>query len=543
MTQSEQLFKSPTRLDDLLRAIALAQNQAGQVPNPDHLFLKIAREYLNAEAISLILVDQERAGIFIKKEFVTGVDWKITSNLPSEHSFLVQALKSPGVTCWQGDYAATACSAAIDGVSGVELHNIVSAPLHSHSVIFGAVNFINCKPCPLQEAALAGLMLVLSALADALYHNEVVREMGVSDAEAKLSRTQLLQSRNILRTIFDSIPQAYYIIDKDYIITGINQARARRASQEPRNLYGRVCYQVLYGRKEPCPGCNAAATFSTGSATHRSALSEPNNRESTNWAIATYPVFDTGNEVDHVILMEEDITEIRKMQVEALQTEKLVAIGQLTAGIAHEINNPLTAILVNAQLLLQDLPEDQQENIESVQIIEMAALRASNVAKNLLGLVRKDDYEFAEMDINESLESALMMVSHEFLTHQIKVKFDRAPQMPLYNGSSTHLQGVWINLMINAVEAVGEENGEIRITSHFEDGVFYVEVRDNGVGISEDNLDKVFDAYFTTKHKGHDVGLGLALVKRTIQAHGGQIMVESGPGEGARFTVILPAKH
>jgi len=156
--------------------------------------------------------------------------------------------------------------------------------------------------------------------------------------------------------------------------------------------------------------------------------------------------------------------------------------------------------------------------------------------------VRKDDYDFEEMDINESIQSALMMVSHEFLTHQIKVTFDRAENLPPYNGSSNHLQGVWINLLINAIEAIGDKKGELKITTRLEFGTYYIEVRDSGVGISEVNLGKIFEPYFTTKRSGAGTGLGLSLVKRTIQAHGGQIMVDSSPGEGSRFTVILPEK-
>ena len=381
------------------------------------------------------------------------------------------------------------------------------------------------------------------ALADHLYHEEVMREEGISAKDAKYSKAQLLQSRNVLRSIFDSIPQSYYVVDKNYIITGINHARANRAGQTPRELYGRVCYEVLYGLKNPCPNCNVATTFRTGKATRRNAEELDKKRIETDWEITTYPVFDSQNEIDRIVLMEQDITENRKLEVEVLQSEKLIAVGQLATGIAHEINNPLTAILVNSQILLEDLPEEPKENIESVKLIEMAAIRASQVIKNLLGLVRKDDYEFEEMDINESIQSALMMVSHEFLTHQIKVTFDREENLPLYMGSSNHLQGVWINLLINAIEAIGDKKGELKITTHFESNTYYIEVRDSGVGISEDNLGKIFEPYFTTKRSGAGTGLGLSLVKRTIQAHGGQIMVDSSPGEGARFTVILPEKR
>jgi signal transduction histidine kinase len=182
----------------------------------------------------------------------------------------------------------------------------------------------------------------------------------------------------------------------------------------------------------------------------------------------------------------------------------------------------------------------QEENIESVKLIEMAAVRATQVVKNLLGLVRKDQFEYEPMDLNESIERALILVSHEFLSHEIKVTFDRGEKIPLYFGSTTDLQGVWINLLLNAIEAIGDQKGEIKITSHYEEGKFYVEVRDTGSGITDANLDKIFEPYFTTKRSGKGTGLGLSISKRTVQGHGGQIMVDSSPGTGARFTISLP---
>ncbi len=540
MTKTEKISGSPPELDEILRLIAYAQNQGLNTVNPDHVYLKLIKESLQAEAITMILIDPEQSGIYTKKESINGTEWKITSNLSSFHSLLVNALKSSSIKSWEGDPDGSAYDALVDGVAGITPRNITSAPLRSHSVIYGAVNVINSDLFPLDNAAITRLALILNTMGDALYYGEVLREATVSVEEASFTKAQLLQSRNVLRSIFDSIPQSYYIIDKEYVITGINHARAERASQTPRDLFGRVCYQVLYGLKMPCPGCQVMATFQTGKSTRRTLVENIKKGKSTDWQITTYPVFDVSNEVDRVVLLEEDITENRKMEVEVLQSEKLVAVGQLAAGIAHEINNPLTSILVNTQILLQDLPEDQKENIESLKLIEMAAIRSSQVIKNLLGLVRKETYEFEEMDLNETIQSALMMVSHEFLTRQIKITFNRAEQLPPYQGSASHLQGVWINLLINAIEAIGEKKGEIKITTYYDSGTFYVEFRDTGVGISEENLGRIFEPYFTTKRSGHGTGLGLSLVKRTIQVHGGQIMVDSSPDEGARFTIILP---
>lgn len=538
-----KLIGGPPELEEVLRLITFAQNQGPDTINPDHQYLKIIRETFKAEGIAMIVVDPERSGVFTKKESLTGIDWKITSNLPSSASLLVYCLKQALIQSWQGDLKGSLYNERIDGIQGLHTRNVTVAPVRSHSVIFGAISLVNCETFPLDDAAQTRLTLVLTALADHLFHEEVLKEQSISSRDASFSKAQLLQSRNVLRSIFDSIPQSFYIVDQNYVITGINHARAYRKNLTPRDLYGRVCYEALFGLKSPCPECNLLTTFNTGRSTHRNTSESNPQGGEVEWEITTYPVFNESNEIDRVVLMEQDVTENRKLEVEVLQNEKLIAVGQLATGIAHEINNPLTAILVNSQILLEDLPEEPRENVESVKLIEMAAVRASNVIKNLLGLVRKDDYDFEEMDLNESIQSALMLVSHEFLTRQIKITFNRDEYLPKYNGSANHLQGVWINLLINAIEAVGEEKGEIKITTHFESGTFYVEIRDSGMGISEANLGKIFEPYFTTKRSGHGTGLGLSLVKRAINAHGGQIMVESSPGEGARFTVILPEKH
>ena len=110
-------------------------------------------------------------------------------------------------------------------------------------------------------------------------------------------------------------------------------------------------------------------------------------------------------------------------------------------------------------------------------------------------------------------------------------------------GSENHLQGVWINLLINSIEAIDSEKGEIKIATLYDEGKFYVEIKDTGMGISEENLSRIFEPFFTTKKSGRGTGLGLSLARRIIRAHGGQIHVESSTGEGTRFTIMLPERH
>jgi PAS domain S-box-containing protein len=537
-TDSKNLTSN--KIEDAMRLISIAQNQGPDTENPDHLYLKFIRELFQPEAISMILVDPDNPGTVTKKESDLGADWKIISHLPLKKSILGSALKSSGFTSWTKDDLTEIYDHVIDGVKKIPTTNLVCVPIRSHSVSFGAVSLINPLDYPLDKADEFLLLWMISMLADHLYYASMLREANSTGDELRVSRLQLINSRNALRSVFDNIPQSFYIIDKNYVITAINQARASRTGISLKEIQGRICHEILFGSKKPCEECLISKTFKYSKPTRRVGNDATDKAKLADWEITTYPVIDENGVVEQAILLEQDITERRKLEAELIQSEKLAVIGNLSAGIAHEINNPLTAILVNAQMLLQDLPKDQEENVESVKLIEMAAVRASLVIKNLLGLVRKDQFEIASMDLNESIEKALMLVSHEFLSHRIKVIFDRGENFPVFYGSTTDLQGVWINLLLNAIEAIGDQPGEIKITSHYEDGKFYVEVRDTGSGITDANLDKIFEPYFTTKRSGKGTGLGLSISMRTIRGHGGQIMVESSPGSGARFTITLP---
>jgi len=543
MTMLNSLFTEEDKLNLVTRLISIAQNQGPETPNPDHQYLKIILDAFGAEVVSMIMVDPDKPGSLLKKESTSGVDWKITSNVPSADSLLTRSLKTSEIHTWTSVQIADHFSKKIDGTQVGEVKNFTSASVRSHSIIFGAVGLVNSKHFPLDIATKSLLTLALTAMADHLYLIQVIKESTPFNDELRINKAQLLSSRNTLRSIFDNIPQSFYIIDQNYVITAINHSRAIRAGAPPKDLVGRICHEVLFNRETPCEKCLIQNTFNTKRSTRRVATQKSRNQNPQEWEITTYPINNSDDEVERVILLEQDITENRLLEAELLQSEKLAAVGQLAAGIAHEINNPLTAVLINSQILLEDLPEEQKDNIESVKLIEMAAVRASQVIKNLLGLVRKENYEFKQMDLNESIQRALMLVSHEFLTRQINIFFDRAENLPIFIGSTNHLQGVWINLLMNSIEAIGGDKGEIKIATHYEEGTFYVEIRDSGAGISNDNLEKIFEPYFTTKRSGQGTGLGLSLVKRTIEAHCGQIMVESSPGEGARFTIILPEKN
>ena len=160
-----------------------------------------------------------------------------------------------------------------------------------------------------------------------------------------------------------------------------------------------------------------------------------------------------------------------------------------------------------------------------------------------MGIARKDKYEFLPIDLNETIVNALSLVQHEIVERNISVHTDLDPGIPMITASKDHLQGVWINLILNAIDALVDESGKVWITTRFLGTEFRVTVVDNGRGISPDKLQKVFEPFYTTKIPGRGTGLGLSVSLRTIKQHGGTISVESHPGQGTKFSVTLPKNN
>jgi two-component system NtrC family sensor kinase len=358
------------------------------------------------------------------------------------------------------------------------------------------------------------------------------------------SYQDLFNSRNTLRALFDSLPIAIYIIDQSYSLVAINISRAARVGEKPSLLVGRKCYEKLYRRLSPCPGCRAEDTFDSGKNSIRISREWIDDEKFLEWEMSTFPIFDSETQSVPVqtIVVEQDITEKRNLEANLIQSEKLAAVGQLAASVAHEINNPLTAIIANAQILRREIPEDNPDIVDSVKLIEMAGTRASQVVRNLLGIARKEKYEFSPIELNESLQNALSLVQHALVGRPIRVQLDLAENLPPVVASQDQLQGVWINLLLNAIDALDKPKSEISISSRYIRGQFQVSIMDNGKGIDEEHRARVFEPFFTTKSAGRGTGLGLSVCLRVIKYHGGDILVESQLGNWTRFTVVLPGR-
>jgi signal transduction histidine kinase/DNA-binding response OmpR family regulator len=236
--------------------------------------------------------------------------------------------------------------------------------------------------------------------------------------------------------------------------------------------------------------------------------------------------------------VEERTAELRATQEQLVQAEKLASIGQLAAGVAHEINNPIGVILGFAQLMLKRTPEDNAMH-KPLATIEREGLRCKGIVQDLLDFAAQRQPVLSRVDINAVIEAASDLMPHHVNSEKVEVVKGYAPDLPRVLGDENQLQQVFLNIMLNAYQAM-PDGGKLRIASRVADGEVYAVFVDTGMGISQENLKRIFDPFFTTKEVGEGTGLGLSISYGIIEQHGGTIEVESEVGVGSTFTVRLP---
>jgi two-component system, NtrC family, sensor kinase len=240
------------------------------------------------------------------------------------------------------------------------------------------------------------------------------------------------------------------------------------------------------------------------------------------------------------LIVMEDISEKIQLEDQLLQAEKLSSIGLLAAGIAHEINTPITGISSYTQILLKDnVDADRRKSI--LEKIEKQTFRASEIVNSLLNFSRMSGSEFNAVDINQLIADSLALLDHQLELNHIKVASELEQTLPPIYGNTGKLQQVFVNLFLNARDAM-PSGGELAIHTGMNESMVVVNISDTGNGIPKENLKKIFDPFFTTKRIGKGTGLGLAVTYGIIQEHGGRIFVDSDTGKGTRFTLKLPTR-
>ncbi|MFD3448341.1 ATP-binding protein [Microbacteriaceae bacterium 4G12] len=261
--------------------------------------------------------------------------------------------------------------------------------------------------------------------------------------------------------------------------------------------------------------------------------------------VYTYPIHNNEFEVYGVIAYIKDVTEKRKMEVQLLHSGKLAAIGEMAAGIAHELNSPLTAILGNSQLLLRNVTSSEPSFV-LLNDIKNCGQRSKRIIQNLLTFSRQDEYVFTDCSLNDAVEVVLNLLKYQLEKSQITIKQMLKQDLPPIEASQPQIEQVIINLILNAKDALEycpKEHKGIIIETSLQENEVHLSVTDNGVGIEESKLPRIFHPFYTTKETEKGTGLGLSVSIGIVKTHRGTIDVHSKLHHGSTFTLKLPVQQ
>lgn len=373
------------------------------------------------------------------------------------------------------------------------------------------------------------------------------KEVQEKMAELRKSNRALDNQRQHVQAILDGITDIVAVISPEYKIRSVNHSFFDVYDHpEPEN---QLCYTVFRGRNVPCEKCILKKALAANRVC-RSTVIVPVGGRNRHFSLTASPLRNRDGHPTDILVVKRDVTLEKEFQAKYYHAEKMATIGLLAAGVAHEINNPLTSIRGFAEglqrrmtALREVLPDDELKDDfeEYIDIILKECRRCSGIVRSLLTFSPRKTTEFSRICLNPLVRNVLRILHHK-LKHYPKelIQLDLDDGLPFIQGSTAELEQVILNLILNALDAIGPE-GRIDIRTRMAmDGRAVLEVADDGYGIPPENLQKLFEPFFTTKPVGSGIGIGLSTCYHIIQSHGGEIDVQSMVGEGSRFIVRLP---
>lgn len=358
----------------------------------------------------------------------------------------------------------------------------------------------------------------------ARHQEELERYAENLEREVVLRTKELSSEKEKLNTIISAIGSGIVLINKEGRIEWANQKMKEIAGMD---VTGRFCEEV-------CGDCMVVSSYSAQNM-QTEVLSNLFDKKDKYFQITTAPIRDESGEVHGYIRLIQDVTEMKKMEEQMMHSEKMASLGRLTAGIAHEIGNPLTSVFSFVQIL-KEIEQDEFKR-ESLETIYFHIGRIADILKQLSGFSKTPPLEFKSWDINGLIESALSLIQYDKRAKDIRIVKELSPDMPEVVTDGNQLSQVFINIILNAFDAM-PEGGTLTLRSSVRDGNITIEFEDTGLGIPKENLSRIFDPFYTTKEKG--TGLGLAVSYSIIKKLNGSLTVESEVNKGSKFTITLP---
>jgi two-component system NtrC family sensor kinase len=421
--------------------------------------------------------------------------------------------------------------------------------LHIRFPLFNEGDPIGLLEATIRDEALADaerriLAIVANILAPWLASIELSEDLA---AEVAYRTRETDSQRRFTSKIIDSLPVGLYVVDRDYRIQAWNAKREVGATGVSRDdVLGREVFEVMSRQPRDLLKEEFDNVFATGEM-EQMEIGSTAFGELRHYRISKIPMRLHEDEITHVITIGEDITEWRNIQQQIAQTEKLAGIGQLAAGVMHEINNPLATIGACGEALtlrLEDLPVSARAGFEEyLRIISSELDRCQDIVDGLLDFSNPKAQVKTSASMKEIVDDALFLIKHHDRFRRIHLVRHLAESLPAVSVNSKQLIQVFLALMINAIDSM-EEDGTLTVTTGLNpdrsDEVM-VELADTGAGINREDLSKIFEPFYTTKETGRGSGLGLSICYGIVQQHQGRIVVDSQPGRGSTFRVFIPA--
>jgi two-component system NtrC family sensor kinase len=407
------------------------------------------------------------------------------------------------------------------------LHAMAVVPVQRRGERIGAVTIASTR-----REAFTGLQLErVEAMSDLL---------SVALANAELFET-MRQAEWRFRTLFRAAPDAVLTVLQ-------TTSRVREANDAVREVFGLDPHQVVGRSLADLVAESDRATlerilanaFAGAPGRAEVQVIHPDQPDAPRRVVALAASRLPEADPPSALLIGRDMTHEREMHARLMESDRLAAVGELVAGVAHEVNNPLSSISAFAQLLLRDESLTAQQR-ESIEVIRGETTRASQVVKDLLAFARRSEPQRVPLDLNAVVARSLRMRQYQFDETGVRVDTDLAGELPSVMGDARQLQQVCLNLLTNAIQAMSERGGVLRVRTVHDGDVIRLDVSDDGPGIAGHVRQRIFEPFFTTKREGEGTGLGLSVSYGIVNAHGGTIeLVETGP-QGTTFRVTLPA--
>ncbi len=406
--------------------------------------------------------------------------------------------------------------------------------------VYGTIHSLYIRQFLIQGILIFALILAACAV---IYYE--MRWSVELQREVDNATTDLRRSREQYKSVVENAKDFIFLLDEKGTVISANTAAARALGIPAAGIKGK-CLADFFAPEDARPMLTQMLDVvdSRKSSEGKSAV---RIKDRVYWLSTHFvPVIgEDGRTVDRILVMARDITERQRIEEQLYQTEKLASIGTLSAGVAHEINNPLGVILGFTEILLDRIPPDRKEH-ELLKTIERQGLNAKRIVEKLMTYTRQPAKQEEFTDLNKEIETVLTLVQNTFLTHKITLETRLARDLPRIHADSGELQQVFFNLINNAVAAM-PQGGKITVITrvnpynHLVEAIF----ADSGTGIPKEIADRIFDPFFTTKKVGEGTGLGLSVSYAIVNKYGGNIRFETrlpeaaGGNQGTTFFVTL----